>query len=63
MAYYSTQKRRPEVYHVCKNCTRGNNIEKRYLAEGKPRGVRLCKICVRLQRGRKCRAGTPIPAR
>jgi len=63
MAYYSTEKDPPEVYHVCRNCTKGNNIEKRYLAEGKPPGARLCEDCARLQRQGQCIPGTPTPAR
>ncbi len=33
-----------EVYHNNKNCTKGNNIEDKYLAEGKG-GKRLCSEC------------------
>ena len=63
MAYYSTEKDRPDRYHECKNCHVGNNIGKQYLAEGKPPGARLCEICARLQRQGNCTPGTPIPAR
>lgn len=61
MAYYS--RLRPTVYHVCKNCTVGNNIEAQNLREGKPEGARLCESCAELQKDGKCILGTPTPAR
>lgn len=60
MAYYSALE--PEKYHVCKNCTTGNNIEARNLREGKPEGARLCKDCAELQSKGECIPGMPKPA-
>lgn len=61
MAYHSTKN--TGVYHECKNCTEGNNIEKPYLKEGKPDGAKLCATCSGLQRDNKCTWGTPTPAK
>jgi len=61
MAYHSTLTM--SVYHECKNCTVGNNIEAKYLVEGKPQGAALCKACEQLQSQNKCSWGTPTPAR
>ena len=61
MSYYS--KRDPTIYHSCKNCTVGNNIEKENLSEGQPTGARLCKDCADLQREGRCTPGTPTPAK
>lgn len=60
MAYYS--KAKPDVYHECRNCTVGNNIEKDNLTTGNPGGAILCKECADLQRQGKCKSGTPIAA-
>lgn len=43
----------PGVYHVCSNCTEGNNIEKQYKKSGTGNG-RLCKTCSDLQASGKC---------
>jgi len=43
----------PGVYHVCSNCTEGNNIESRYKTQGTG-GGRLCKNCKELQDKGKC---------
>jgi hypothetical protein len=61
MAYYS--KESPSVYHVCRNCHVGNNIERENLKQGTPPGAKLCDECERLQREGKCNYGTPTPAR
>jgi hypothetical protein len=61
MAYYS--KLNPEIYHICKNCTVGNNIEKHNLVEGQPPGARLCKNCADMTSQNRCIHGTPIPAK
>jgi len=61
MAYYT--KKDPKIYHVCKNCKVGNNIERENLAQGIPPGTRLCKECEELQDKRQCIPGTPTPAR
>ncbi len=61
MAYYT--KKDPTIYHVCKNCYVGNNIERENLARGIPPGASLCQVCARLHRQRDCEAGTPTPAR
>lgn len=46
-------KKSTEVYHVCKGCTVGNNIESENHTGGKGR-KRLCSICEQLVRERKC---------
>lgn len=61
MAYYT--RKDPTIYHVCKNCYVGNNIERENLVQGTPPGARLCEICARLQRERNCTPGKPTPAR
>jgi hypothetical protein len=61
MAYHTTKD--PKIYHACKNCTVGNNIEKENLAQGIPSGARLCKECQDLQANNRCIPGTPSPAR
>ena len=61
MAYYS--KEQPEIYHVCKNCHVGNNIEAENLREGQPAGARLCNTCDDLRSKGDCTPGTPAPAR
>jgi len=61
MAYFSGL--RPEIYHVCKNCHVGNNIEPRNLREGQPRQAKLCETCAELQSEGKCVLGIPVPAR
>lgn len=61
MAYYS--KESPEIYHVCKNCHVGNNIEARNLREGQPAEARLCSTCDNLRSNGNCTPGTPTPAR
>ncbi|HWB09847.1 MAG TPA: hypothetical protein VG826_11495 [Pirellulales bacterium] len=49
--FHSTQN--PGVYHVCSNCTEGNNIEKQYLKQGTGGGS-LCVHCAKLQKEKKC---------
>ena len=61
MAYHSTMS--PGVYHECKNCTVGNNIERQYLREGKPGAATLCQQCDDKQKNKSCTWGTPTPAR
>ena len=61
MAYHS--KEVLDIYHECKNCTVGNNIEPENLVPGKPPGARLCKPCKKLQEARDCEPGIPTPAR
>jgi len=61
MAYYSQAQ--PQIYHVCKNCHVGNNIEARNLREGQPEGARLCETCAKLHNEGQCVPGTPTPAR
>ncbi len=64
MAYYTSKIRKDRaVYHVCKSCTVGNNIEKEYLVVGVPTGARLCEVCRELQLKRRCAPGVPTPAR
>jgi hypothetical protein len=70
MAYYSAE--HPEIYHVCQNCYLGQNIEFKYLRQGKPRPAkgrdgktrkpRVCKICARLCSAGESIPGAPIPA-
>ena len=61
MAYYSIKVL--NIYHVCKNCTVGNDIEKENLKVGQPAGARLCDECKDLQGQYKCEPGVPTPAR
>ena len=61
MAYYSTLK--TGVYHVCKNCHVGNNIEGRNLRTGQPPEASLCELCKDLRNAGRCEPGIPIPAR
>jgi hypothetical protein len=61
--YYSKAYRRPKIYHVCRNCYVGNNIEAKYLAAGKPKGAKLCRNCARLRSKGKCVPGIMIPAK
>ena len=48
-AYYTTEE--TNVYHIYKECTVGNNIEKRNIRGGTG-GYRLCKKCKEIQRER-----------
>ena len=50
--YWSTRKGETE-YHVCSNCTVGNNIEADYLKSGfsAPAGYTLCSRCKKIQAG------------
>ena len=57
MAYYS--KLRPNIYHICRNCTVGNKIEWENLRKGKPPGANLCKTCANKSSQNKCTRGTP----
>ncbi len=64
MAYYSTLE--TEVYHTCRNCTRGNNIEAENLCKGQPLEARLCEECAGLadpSTSGICVSGTPTPAK
>ena len=61
MAYYSRLE--TEVYHICKNCHVGNNIEAENLVEGQPAGSRLCKECADLRDSSNCTYGTPTPSK
>jgi len=62
MAYWSAVK--TDVYHTCRNCTVGNNIEARNLRTGTPpAGSSKCKDCRDLERAGKCTPGVPTPAR
>jgi hypothetical protein len=60
MAYYSALK--TGIYHECRNCDVGNNIEKQHLKTGQPEGAVLCERCRTLKSEGKCVSGTPIPA-
>jgi hypothetical protein len=60
MAYYS--KEVGTIYHKCRSCFAGNNIEHNNMTEGQPRGARLCKICANLASLGKCTAGIPMGA-
>lgn len=46
-------KKNPGVYHLCSNCTEGNNIEKENRAPGTGGGS-LCETCKRLQSDGGC---------
>jgi hypothetical protein len=43
----------PGVYHVCSNCTEGDNIESYYKVSGKG-GGKLCHHCDNLIKQGKC---------
>ncbi len=66
MAYYSSKV--GIIYHECRSCKVGNNIEAENLVTGKPtkakRGKkpRLCKTCAGLQEKGQCTPGVPKPA-
>jgi len=61
MAYH--KKDDPSVYHECRNCTEGNNIEAENIEKGIPQGASLCKKCAELQQQGYCQYGTPTPAK
>jgi len=61
MAYHT--KLDLDIYHTCRNCSVGNNIDKANLREGKPGAAKLCKVCKDLQAEGNCKPGTPTPAR
>jgi hypothetical protein len=61
MAYYSGLQ--PEIYHLCKNCHVGNNIEARNLREGQPRQAKLCEVCAELMGQGKYELGIPTPVK
>jgi len=46
-------KKNPGKYHVCTNCTEGNNIEKENKSSGTG-GGKLCKRCDKLVKQGKC---------
>lgn len=46
-------KKNPGVYHVCSNCTEGNNIEKENKAPGTGSGT-LCDRCKDLKKSGGC---------
>jgi len=50
--YWSTRKGE-DRYHVCSNCTVGDNIEKDYLKSGAitPVGYTLCDRCKKIRAG------------
>ncbi len=51
-AYYSKDS---DVYHVCKNCTLGDNIESDKLETGKPGKRHLCQRCKDIRAGKLSR--------
>ena len=62
MAYWSAIN--TGVYHTCKNCTVGNNIESHNLKTGTPpTGSVKCRSCRDLEDGNDCSPGAPTPAR
>ncbi len=61
MSYYSRLD--SSIYHTCRNCHVGNNIERENLREGQPAGARLCNECSDLRNRGNCQPGTPTPAR
>ena len=52
LPYYS---RDSEIYHNCKNCTLGDNIESDKLQKGNPCKRHLCQRCKDIQAGRVTR--------
>jgi hypothetical protein len=49
--FHSTKN--PGVYHVCTNCTEGNNIESQYKKQGTG-GGRMCSRCEDLTKSDRC---------
>lgn len=64
--YYSSKC--PQIFHICKNCFLGQNIESKNLIKDQPPLVkdgkepRLCKVCTKDCIIGECMVGTPIPA-
>lgn len=46
-------KKYPGTYHICSNCTVGNNIEKENKVEGTGEG-KVCERCLKLIAENKC---------
>lgn len=63
--YWSTHPGDKPVYHTCRKCTEGNNIEKGYLESGNspPADYRKCGKCDMLENSGNCETGVPTPAR
>jgi len=63
--YWSTHPGHKPVYHTCRKCTEGNNIEKRSLMSGDspPAGYRKCRKCDMLENSGSCETGVPTPTR
>ena len=51
-AYYSKDS---DIYHVCKNCTLGDNIEADKRDSGSPGKRRMCQRCKDILEGRVAR--------
>ena len=63
MAYWSKHPDADDIYHTCKNCTLGNNIEGTNLeSNSPPDGFRKCKECIELEGKGECTPGVPEPA-
>ncbi|MBA7631683.1 hypothetical protein ES703_39218 [subsurface metagenome] len=70
MAYYTALGL--GIYHECRNCRVGNNIEAENLVKGRPkpfkgrdgkiRRPRLCKKCAKLHEKGRCTPGVPDPS-
>ena len=52
-AYHSTESQ-ANVFHLCRNCQDGNNIEKEYRAGGKGDKKDLCEECRKLLQKNRC---------
>jgi len=60
MEYHSRCSKK--IYHICRNCPVGNNIEAENLKEGRPTNSRMCYVCKKKKKRNKCTRGIPIPA-
>jgi hypothetical protein len=68
MPYYSVKSipkkkksKKKVIYHRCRNCSVGDNINKRNLRGGTPkRNAVLCKTCAKLLRNKICDFGIPV---
>ena len=52
-AYHSKKPDR-DIYHLCRNCTEGNNIEPENRCSGKGNKKKRCKHCEKLIQNNQC---------
>lgn len=53
--------KRLDLYHECRNCTIGKNVESYDVRDGIPPRARLCDECSKLSKENRCQPGKPIP--